>query len=84
MCCYFNDFIGSITFVSYVNTVCSFKDYRLEKLWQIELLLFGSGIFWEYITPLFRKSTTTDIWDLLAYLLGGLSYWMITKRRGLK
>ena len=84
MTCYFNDIIGSITFVSYVNLICGLQEYRIAKLWQIELLLLGSGVFWEYITPLFRKNTTTDFWDLLAYLSGGLLYWIILKKGVLK
>jgi len=80
MCCYYNDIIGSITFASYVNLVCSYREYCLSKLWQIELLLLGSGIFWEYVTPIFRKNTVTDIWDLFAYLFGGFLYWLIIKK----
>lgn len=74
---YFNDIIGSITFPAYVNVVMSFRGISVEKLWQIELMMLGCGIFWEVITPLFRKSTVADIWDMAAYLAGGFLYWGI-------
>lgn len=76
---YFNDIIGSVTFMAYVNIVMSFRKAALEKLWQIELMMFGCGIFWEVITPMFRKSTVADIWDMAAYLAGGFLYWLIVR-----
>ena len=53
---------------------------KMIKLWQIELLLFPCGIFWEYITPLFRHNTTTDPCDILAYMIGGFLYWIIARK----
>lgn len=77
MCCYFNDFIGGITFTSYVDIILLSKNLTLDTLWKIELLMLGCGLFWEFITPLFRKNTVCDIWDIVAYLLGGLAYYYI-------
>lgn len=50
------------------------------KLWRIELLMFFCGIFWEYIAPMFRANTVSDTWDMLAYMIGGFLYWIITKK----
>lgn len=77
MSCYFNDTIGGLTFIAYCNIVFSFKNREMVKLWQIELLLFGAGFFWEYVTPMFRANTVSDIWDIFAYMIGGVSYWLI-------
>ena len=77
MCCYFNDMIGGITFVAYCNIVFDFYKKKMIRLWQIELLMFFSGIFWEYITPLFRKDTVSDIFDICAYMVGGFIYWIL-------
>ncbi|MBP3330820.1 MAG: hypothetical protein J6L89_08315 [Clostridia bacterium] len=65
--------------MSYTNIITEFKKVRLIKLWQIELLLLGCGFFWEYITPLFRKETVSDMWDIAAYMLGGVIYWAVNK-----
>lgn len=81
MTCYFNDTIGGITFVAYCNVVFNFYDKELLKLWQIELLMFSCGVFWEYLTPLFRENTVSDIWDILAYMIGGFIYWAIARKK---
>ena len=81
MCGYFNDIIGSITFVAYVNIVLSFRQMCVNKLWQIIFLMLGCAFFWEVVTPLFRKSTVADFWDVIAYVCGGILYWLILKNR---
>lgn len=80
MDCYFNDTIGGITFVAYCNIVFSFYNRKMIKLWQIEYLLFFAGLFWEYVTPIFRKNTVSDIWDVAAYMMGGFLYWLIVRK----
>lgn len=77
--CYYNDTIGSITFIAYCNLVLKNCGKSLDKLYKIELTLFLAGIFWEYITPIFRSNTTTDILDIIAYMIGGYIYWIIYK-----
>lgn len=76
---YFNDIIGGITFMAYTNLVLSFRNIIMSKLWQIELLMFSCGLFWEFITPLYRVDTVSDIWDIFAYMLGGILYWVIIR-----
>ena len=45
------------------------------------LFVFGCGIFWEYITPLYLSRTVSDSVDVAAYLVGGCVY-MLIERRG--
>ena len=49
-------------------------------MWQIEALLLLAGLFWEYVTPLFRENTVSDIWDVVAYMMGGFLYWILTRK----
>ena len=79
MSCYVNDFIGSITFIAYCNVILSFCNKEMTTLWQILLIIFSAGLFWEYVTPLFRKNTVSDIGDIVAYMIGGIVYWLINK-----
>lgn len=76
MTCYFNDMIGGITFTAYCCIFVQLYKGSIIKLYQIEGILFMSGVFWEYITPLYRN-TTSDPWDIVAYIFGGLLYWVI-------
>lgn len=80
MSCYFNDTVGGITFMAYCNIVFSFYNREMLKLWQIELLMFFCGFFWEYLTPIFRANTVSDVYDICAYMVGGIIYWGITRK----
>lgn len=90
MCCYFNDIIGGVTFLAYTNLMLKFQRLELKKLHHIEAYMLMCGLFWEYITPLFRADTVSDIWDVAAYIGGGMLYWGImrvynvTENRGKK
>lgn len=79
MTCYFNDTIGGITFMAYCGLVFEHYHRRMTKLWKIILLMASCGFFWEYITPLFRTNTISDPWDILAYVCGGIIYWLIMR-----
>lgn len=49
----------------------------------VSLFLLACGLFWEYVTPLYRPDAVSDPFDLLAYWLGGmglLPYFRRTQR----
>ena len=75
--CYFNDLICPIGFLSYVNIILSFINKKIEKFYQILAFCFLCGFIWEFIAPLFKKNSVTDLWDLLCYCIGGMLYWII-------
>ena len=73
-----NDFLGEIVFLCYVNILVKAGEYqRIVKLPSILLVVLMTCIAWEYIIPFFIKYSTTDIKDCFAYLLGGITYWLI-------
>lgn len=80
MSCYFNDIIGSIAFIAYCNIFIEMHGSYLNNLFYIVSLLFVCGLFWEYVTPLFRSDTVADLFDLIAYMCGGFIYWLIDKK----
>lgn len=51
----FGFFIFAITFISLRNILLFPKFKPLVKLKNMLFLLFFCGIFWQFITPLFRK-----------------------------
>ena len=50
------------------------KNYILAK-WQITYIVIVFCIAFELLLPLFMTRYTADIFDALAYLLGGLFFW---------
>jgi hypothetical protein len=52
---------------------------RLSKLWHITFMCLTAGLVWEFITPLYKKSSVADWWDVIAYMCGGVFYWILTK-----
>lgn len=82
MSCYFNDLVGAAAFSAYCDAAFTLFGRRLDRLYKLELILFFCGIFWEYITPLFRSDTVSDPVDIAAYMAGGLVYMLISRLSG--
>ncbi|MET3210793.1 UNVERIFIED_CONTAM: flagellar biosynthesis/type III secretory pathway M-ring protein FliF/YscJ [Paenibacillus sp. PvR008] len=76
---YFNDLLAPIILVSFVSILYFITTRKLLiNFWWSLLLVAFASLFWEYVTPLY-KASTSDLWDLLAYLVGFLVYWVIVK-----
>lgn len=73
LACYFNDMLCGALIVAYSNFILSFYrgNFYFCKLWQISLLVLACGLFWEFVTPVFRQSSIGDPLDIAAYLAGG-------------
>ena len=76
---YINDFVGAVFYIAVINHVCYYflKGIIITRIVYIELILLLCGIVWEYITPLFREGTVSDIIDIIVYLVAGMVYWFI-------
>lgn len=84
MQCYFNDMMGCAGFLLAVGVVVTFARPVRVRLYQVLLFTLANGLFWEYVTPLYRTDTTTDVLDLAAYLFGSLIYWYVLGGRKLQ
>lgn len=77
-----NDTLGGVLIVSFMNMLAS-----LGRVWKLYLtrmhyilaLTFVCGVYWELIAPLYVPNSTSDIYDLGAYMLGGLIYFICIK-----
>lgn len=77
--CYFNDLICPLAFIAYSNLILITANREIHKFgW---LLLFGlcAGMVWEFVAPLIKASSVTDIMDLACYVSGTLLYWCIMR-----
>ena len=83
MICHFNDYLCGVLFLAYSNIFLATRNLKLRKIFPIILYSLFSGVFWEYVTPLYRKKSVSDWLDVFAYVLGGITYWFIVRMIGL-
>ena len=75
--CHFNDFLAGIAILAYINLMLSISKYHNKAILTFPKgfgVALGCGLLWEYLLPIFFPHGTSDIYDVLAYLLGGVSY----------
>lgn len=77
--CYFNDVLAPIWVLSYSNILLRKKKIAMVRLSEILSFTFCCGLIWEYFAPLVKESAVTDIWDLFAYIWGGIIFWFLQK-----
>ena len=79
--CHFNDFLGGMAFLAYANLLISLvrPEARFKKLTSMLVFIFLCGLFWEYVAPLFISGSVSDPLDLIAYIAGAFTYWLIFK-----
>lgn len=77
--CHFNDTVGGLLFVSYTNILLNTRHQMLERWSVILVFCLSAGVFWEFVTPIFRKNTTSDVIDVICYAIGGSIYWLLAK-----
>ena len=76
--CHLNDYIGGIVFPAYVNILLYRAKYKQIKNYMvIAFIMLLCGIIWEYIFPYLFSYSVSDIFDVLAYMLGGVTYCFI-------
>ncbi len=78
---HFNDFLGGIAFLAYINFILSFYikgPIRVKKYYEIFFFACLCSFSWEVITPLVKESTG-DWWDFVSYTLGATFYWLIDR-----
>lgn len=78
---HFNDYLGGIVFLSYVNIILSFSKYKqANDLKSVLIYATICSIAWEGIIPIFSSKSTGDVLDVLAYFAGALTYYFIVKK----
>ena len=82
--CYANDYLGGIAFGAYLNLILSLSRWperQLRRPWQFLIAGVLCGLFWECAAPLVLPHSVGDPWDVAAYVLGMLTYWLLWARR---
>lgn len=76
---YFNDLICPLFFLSYCNILLLSIGKEIKKLHWLLLFIFCVGPVWEFVTPLLKETSVTDVFDLVCYLVGTIFYWFVLK-----
>lgn len=75
-----NDVLAMFAMLCYCNTI-AFKLPCRRSLFVdprgVVVFSLVCGCFWECITPLYKPTSVSDPWDLVACLCGGLGYSLI-------
>ena len=72
-----NDLLAGILFCAYLNLIMRFSKSvkRFTKPLELVLIALLCGLFWEYCAPLFKPSATSDLVDIVCYVIGAMKYW---------
>lgn len=82
LCFHFNDYLGAIVFLTYVNLLIAHVSPSARRVAGFRPTLLCAllcSVFWEGLFPLLAAYSTADIWDCVAYVLGGATYHVITR-----
>ena len=75
------DILAGAWILCFLNLLLAWSGRRTtRRMMPAVLFVFGCGIFWEYITPLYLSRAVSDPLDIAAYLLGGCIYMVIEKQ----
>ena len=78
--CYFNDFLAGLLIITLINIliILAFSK-KIGSFFQTMIIILIIGLFWEYAPNLIKENAVSDLWDIVAYEVGGLLYWIIHK-----
>ncbi len=77
--CYFNDFICPLLFLSYCNLLLLTTNREVTSLKAMFLIGLAVGVIWEFGAPILKPTSTTDLMDIVCYLMGSILYWFILR-----
>ena len=84
---HFNDFSAGVLMCSYTHVIlCLAKDKKyaeyFERFNYLMLFILGCGVFWEYTPAFIKDNAVADILDIVAYVIGAITYWVIITLKG--
>lgn len=74
------DFLAGALMLCVLNTALIASGRRpLRHPVRVTLFLLACGLFWEVITPIYLPRSVSDLWDVLACWLGGISFFIFER-----
>lgn len=74
---YLNDVLAMLLLLPFSDLLLGRTSLRCHGVWRsvtLMVIAFGAGVFWEFVTPLYLRSSVSDSFDFLAYLAGSTIY----------
>lgn len=76
---YFNDLICPLLFLSYVNILMMTTGKEIKRLSVLLLLALVASLVWEFVAPIVKPTSVTDLIDIVCYLVGSVVYWLLMR-----
>lgn len=76
---YFNDLICPLLFLSYVNILMMTTGKEIKRLPVLLLLALVASLVWEFVAPIVKPTSVTDLIDIVCYLVGSVVYWLLMR-----
>lgn len=76
---YFNDLIAPLLLFAYINLLLSLINKKVYSLKYLIIIILSCSFAWEYLVLFFKPNSVSDPIDVLFYILGTLTYWIIHK-----
>lgn len=76
---YLNDLLAMNLLLPFSNILLWSKGKGIYSLKNIYIFTLLVGIEWEYVTPLYKGDSISDLKDIVAYFLGATLYYILYK-----
>lgn len=79
--CYFNDMLAAVLILAFSNSMLYKFSKQIIRFRYIVLFIFCCGFVWEFVAPLYKPNSVIDLFDFIAYFIGGLIYYIIIQAK---
>ena len=80
---YFNDWLCGVLLVAYINVIIARSRYKTYQIRTVSSAVFVNtlcGIVWEFGIPSIIQRGTSDWYDIVSYITGGIAYIFIQNK----
>lgn len=77
--CYFNDLLAPVFLLSLIVIMFGMFELEIKHYYLFILIGMIAGLCWEYIIPMIKQSSISDVNDLICYFIG-INIFYILKR----
>ena len=77
--CYFNDLLAPVFMLSLIVIMFGMFELEIKQYYLFILIGMIAGLCWEYIIPMIKQSSISDVNDLICYFIG-INIFYILKR----